>query len=284
MNARTLALAATALGLAVIPAKADIQSALIGKTIENTQTGPSTVNQAFTFFFSGAYLFNATDYDTGMLTYPGPGSPQTLTPGVLAGGPNLGFQTFGIPLSTLNSDYPFGTYTIQATNTSTSAVSSAVGINYNADGYTSDIPMLTAASFNLFAGGFNPFVSNTINFNSFTPGPGSNQAFLFFYIFPLTPGFAAPFLPPSTTSVTIPAGTLLPGTSYIWDVDFDSRIQSTDINGSGIPTQQLFDVRTFGTFTTLTTPEPASLALLAPVTAFFLLTLKRRRSKKTAGV
>ena len=98
------------------------------------------------------------------------------------------------------------------------------------------------------------------------------------------PFLLAAFLPSSTTSVTIPAGTLLPGTSYIWDVDFDSRIQSTDINGSGIPTQQLFDVRTFGTFTTLTTPEPASLALLAPVTAFFLLTLKRRRSKKTAGV
>ena len=167
----------------------------------------------------------------------------------------------------LDAAYPFGVYTIQAFNTSTSASSSAVGTSYTTDAYTSDIPALTPASYNALQG-LDPSQALTVHFNSFTPDATANLFFTFFHITDLITGndvFTQSFLDPSTTSVNLPAGTLAFATPYDFEVIFSDRIRGTDVNGSGISNELESDVRTFGNFTTVaaTIPEPSTWLLLA---------------------
>jgi hypothetical protein len=226
------------LGCFSVSAKADLTSFDIGKNVEYNQTGANTVVPAYAFFSAYAYFPNVGDYDTGTMTYPGAGSPQTLSPGAF-GGPNVSFQTFALAnQAAMDAAYPFGTYTAQAFNTGLGTSSTAVGINYSQDAYASNLPQMSAASFAAFQG-MNPAKSLTVNFNAFSQNPVADASWTFFNIYSSTGvAFGAEFLPNTTTSVTIPGGTLAPNTTYQWEMNFDNRIDGTDINGSGIPTQQ----------------------------------------------
>ena len=78
--------------------------------------------------------------------------------------------------------------------------------------------------------------------------------------------FDAGLLPTTTTSVTIPAGQLLPGQSYRFDLLFDDRIV-THIAVPGdesVPLTQFYDTHTGGTFSTAAgaVPEPSTWAML----------------------
>jgi hypothetical protein len=66
--------------------------------------------------------------------------------------------------------------------------------------------------------------------------------------------FTQSFLPNTQTSVTIPAGTLMPGTFYNLSVIYDDQIQGM----SNTPTHILYDYGTVVGFT------PASVAIPAP--------------------
>lgn len=125
--------AVTLMLMCSIPAKADLTSFDLGWNLENNQTGPSTVTPYGTFFSAYAYMPVAGDYTSGTLTYPGPGSPQALSPGSF-GGPNVFYQTpYLADQTALDAAYPFGTYTVQAFGPG--APSSVVGINYTAQAY-----------------------------------------------------------------------------------------------------------------------------------------------------
>jgi hypothetical protein len=127
-------------------------------------------------------------------------------------------------------------------------------LDYSVDAFTSDIPALTTATFNALQG-MNPGQPFTFDFNSFTPSTNATFGATYLTVFGST--FSVGGLSPTATSATMAAGTLLPDTTYEYELDFSDRITGTDpING--VPTLIGFDVRTDGTFTTgAVVPEPA---------------------------
>jgi hypothetical protein len=257
----SLAAVAVATILSSVPLRADLTGFDIDRNIMYSQTSGSAPTTPGGYFFDSRGQMNAGDFDGGTLTLPPAstlGSPQTYT---LANPTLLNFQTGFLDLATLNAEFPFGTYTINATNSGTSASESA-SINYTQDAFTADIPALTPTTFNGLNGlnTANPF---TVNFNSFTPNAATSVGFTFFSITDVGTGTTIvtdSFLSPTTASALLAANTLAPGTKYSYELDFSDRIVGTDpLNG--VPTNQLFDVRTDGTFTTGSAiPEPSEIS------------------------
>lgn len=146
------------------------------------------------------------------------------------------------------SGYPAGTYTIATNNGQTT------NLSYGGTPlFSSAIP--TISNFTSLQG-MNPNQSFTIDFNSFVGAAGTNSDSTLFTIYSATGAvFSAGFLSPSTTSITIPAGTLSPNTLYETDFIFDDRVQGTS---NSIGTEEIFDQRNDSLFTTGTAvPEPS---------------------------
>lgn len=223
----------------------------------------------------GGGMQNPGDFNTASVTYPGPGSPANLP----VTGTSFGLSSPFFPtIAALQGQYPFGTYTYTATNTNTNT--SQVGaLDYTANLFTSNIPALN----NLIGlTGLNPAVPFNVGFNSFTPAPGSSEGLLFFTVYDANTGnivFTQGFLPPSTTSVTIPANTLQANHGYNFELDFSDRLHGFD-SAHGTFTEQGFDLRTDGSFQTgaavTGVPEPASAVLL--LGALVALGAKRSRA------
>jgi PEP-CTERM motif len=110
----------------------------------------------------------------------------------------------------------------------------------------------------------------TVDFDTYVPGGNANQSLLFFSISDLSGTvFSTGGLPDTTTSVVIPAGTLVAGEQYTFDLLFSNRINgSTAVAGEGvhesIETTQFCDTHTDGAFSTApgTVPEPSTWAML----------------------
>jgi len=257
---RRVAAALALLAFSAIPSRASLLRVDIFKNTVYSQTSGSAPSSPIGYFFNAGGTTNPGDFDSAMVTYPGPGSPQTLT---FSDTTNFGFGSPLIgSLATFNLDYPFGTYTVSAKNSVTMATGSA-SMNYSQDAYTSAVPALTPATFNGLQG-LNPINGFTINFNPFAPNAAANFGKTFFTIFDSTNSavFSRGFLDPTTTSVFVPANTLQANASYHFELDFSDRIEGSSGN---VATEQGFDLRTDGNFhtgATIATPEPASFTLL----------------------
>jgi hypothetical protein len=267
--------AAVLLLSSAIPARADLTEVNIFDNTVYSQTGSAAPTSPTFFFFNAAGTFaNPGDFTSGSVTDPN--SNVTNLP--LTGPTSFGFgSSIFATLADLHTTYPFGSYTI--TGNGGTAGPEAETFSYPADAFTTDIPALDPGTFTGLQG-LNPKNAFTIGFDSFTPDPSANQEFTFLTIFNGgTPVFSETFLPNSTTSVVLPANTLLANTSYTFELDFSDRIRSFDAN-TGVTIDQGFEVRTEGGFMTgsgvSTVPEPASLALFG--TAAGLLAFLRRRS------
>lgn len=237
----------------------------IFKNVLYQQTsGAAPTSPAFYFADVEATMQNPGDFTSVTVTYPGPGSPVPLplaSPNRFGIGPSFATQ------GDMDTAFPFGTYTFQ-TNTSLTAA-----LNYLQDAYTSDIPALDAATFNALQG-MNPALPFTFHFNSFTPSPNASHGATFLSV---GSSFGTGGLSPSSTSAVMSANTLLPSTTYTYELDFSDRVTGTDPN-SGVPTLIGFDVRTDGTFTTgAAVPEPSSMVPLAA--AFLGIAALRPRRK-----
>ena len=257
------------------PLHADLTEVDFFKNISYNQTSgvaPTTPSG----YFAGLREFfqNPGDFDSANVTYPGPGSPQTLA---LTSTTLFSFQTpFLATQGDLDSAYPFGTYTFTAINSGTSTSQSS-DINYVLDAYTGDIPALNAATFAALQG-MNPTTPFTFNFNSFTPNPSASVGLTFLTVFGTA--FSAGH-PNTTTSVVMAADTLLPHTTYTYELDFSDRISGTS---NGVPTTMGFDVRTDGTFTTgAAVPEPGTLMLLGTALALGIGRRVAARKKRSSG-
>jgi len=208
---------------------------------QNSDNAPTAFN---TYLFTSV-LFeqNATDFTGASLGYPGPGSPASFGPW----GPNEAFfQSSASSLATFQNNFPFGTYTATATNTTTMSSQSA-SINYTAN-YIPVIPALTGTTYNQLQG-VNPSVAFDATFNSFVPNPNTPGALIELNFFNQTTGALTAGFDPSigSTSFIIPANTLAPDTSYTFALLFDNYIQATS---GTVPTQLSFIGSTFGSFTT----------------------------------
>jgi hypothetical protein len=258
-------------------AGAEITNVDIGINPTYEQTGPTTVTSTGGFFSARAFLASASDFDGGTLAYPGAGSPAPLTP---QPGPIVGYSVGDSSFADLNTAFPFGTYTFDATNSMTSDSQTAT-IDYTTAATPLSIPRLSAASYNGLQG-LNSASGFTFDFNSFVQNPSGNLAFVFLNVIDSGGNdvFSQGFLGPTTTSIFMPGGSLAAGQAYTFDLIFDDRITGTD----GVtPNTIFFDAHTDGTFTTAAVPEPGTWAILALGFAG-LGGVLRRKSARTAGL
>jgi hypothetical protein len=257
----------TALSISYLMAAAPfVRAGLVEVNIFNNtvyeQTSSAAPTTADHFFFDMGGNFNAAgDFDSVSVAFPGPGSPVSPT----ITGKNFNFDSGSIAtLAAVHTAFPFGTYTTTAENSMTSASQSG-SLNYTADLFATVVPALTAATFTGL-NGMNPAAPFTVSFNPFTPDASATEGFTFFTIHdPVTNAivFDAGFLAPSTTSVVVPANTLAPNKLYDFELDFSNRLDGFD-RADQVFTEQGFDVRTDGSFTTgPIVPEPTGLAIVA---------------------
>jgi hypothetical protein len=260
--------------IAAGPASADLLDVNIFNNTVYTQDSTSAPTTPVLYFFNiTAEAQNAGDFDSASVSYPGPGSPQSLP----ASGTSFGTAPAYGSEADLHAAYPFGDYAISAHNSVTNDTQGGV-IHYTGDHFTTVIPTLSAATFTGLQG-LDPATALQIAFNSFTPDAASSEAFGFFTISDASGViFSQGFLDPSTTNFELPANLLDPNTVYSFELDFSDRINGSD-DASGLPTIMGFDMRTDGQFTTgdavAPAPEPATLALFGAA----LLGLRRRRKQ-----
>jgi hypothetical protein len=272
------ALCAAILATASWRADAAVNEIDIGFNPVFQQTGPTTVNPLGAFFSARADLDSASDFDGGTLTYPAPGSPGPLTP---ATGPILAFEPATFPtLAALNTAFPFGTYTFDATNSVTLAHQTD-SIDYTVAAAALSVPTLTALSFNALQG-LNASSGLAVDFNSFLTNSNANEGLLFVTISDAGGSvFSESFSDLTTTSFDLPGGTLSPGTDYTLDINFSERITGND---GAVPTTMYFDTHTLTDFSTSAVPEPAAWALMLIGFGTVGLALRSRRRPAPAVV
>jgi hypothetical protein len=261
-------------------AEAAINEIDIGINPTFEQTGPTTITSTGGFFAARAFLDSSSDFDGGTLTWPGAMSPQSLTSQPDPVFPLLGYSVGDASFSDLNAQFPFGTYTLTATN-SADMTSQTESLDYTTAADSLSTPALDAASFNGLQG-LKASSGFTFNFNMFDQNPNPDATGLVFLSVSDSSGnavFSTDGLDPSTTSVFMAGNTLKVGQDYTFDLLFDERISG--INGDGVGTTIFFDSHTDGAFSTAV-PEPATWSMM--ILGFGSLGLALRRRAKMARV
>jgi PEP-CTERM motif len=263
-----------------IPAHASLVGVnIFDNTVYSQTSAAAPTSPSFYFFSIGGNYASGDTFGGAMAMFPGTASPVTSFDNNVPQPNFFNHDSVAFPsLSVLHTAYNFGTYTITATINGSS--NTGVINNYTRDLFTSSIPFLTNYS---SLQGFNPGNSATATYNAYTPAIGTNQFFTFFTVRNATTGLAVysqSFLPFTTTSSTVPAGTLMPNTQYDFEVDYTNRIAGFDSIDS-VGTTQGFDVRVEATVTTgssTSVPEPGSLSLLGMALVGFAV-FHRERTK-----
>ncbi len=214
-------------------------------TYSQTTASPPTKLLGY-FFTDRAFLKTAGDFTDGTLKYPGPKSPATLSlmnPTLLQFG-----SGYSATRATLDAAYPFGTYTTTISASDTGA-SQIVSLSHTTDAFSASIPAYSPATFTGMQG-MNARSAFVFNFNSFIKGNVANTSNVWFTLTNTATNqvvFNTGALASTTTSVSVPANTLLPNTQYRVSVNFDNRI----VGKSGTTrTEQGFDLFANATFTT----------------------------------
>ncbi len=160
----------------------------VGLYISNAYDQSSTGVTSFTGYdaFFEVFMQSASDFNGGTVARPaGPYIPTTLVPQIgdplvlHATNPPLGFPT----LAALNATFPFGTYTVTATN-SVTAATKAVTLNYTKNYFPIPAvpPQLTPTS---YAGlqGLNAGSAFDLQFNSIIPNNAATKSQIFFEVY-----------------------------------------------------------------------------------------------------
>jgi hypothetical protein len=263
------------LSAAVLPVRADISQGVMFRNLELDQTGDgNTLAFDSAFFTLRLTASSASEYTTVQGFFGGPGSPVALTP---TDSTTYEFDSgfFGNQ-ATMDTAFPKGTYTLTATNPSTSDNATTM-FDYTNDAYSDSQPYLAGTNYTDLQG-MNPARSFDFQFSPFVKNSLATDPELFFTLLDATTGdvvFGDEFQPDTTTGVTLPANTLLPNHAYSYDLDFSDRLLVTS-TGADFPALLGFETRTDGAFTTGAVPEPTAATLLAMGAGAGLL--RRRRA------
>lgn len=264
VSARLALAACAALGLA-LSSGAALADTITGEVNVNAMfeqtSGSEPTAPSFYWINLAAYFDTPGDFTSGSVAYPGPDSPQALTPNGSAAFPAVDYTSAAYAsLATLHDAYPFGTYSITATGPAGTEIAD---VPYTQDHFAGTVPYVT--NFGDLAG-LDPTQPFTFFFPPFTPDPAVDEAYTFLTIYNAATNdfvYSWDFLPPTATSVTLPANTLSPDTGYFFDLIYENRLTGFDATNDTF-TAQLFDMRTDGDFTTasaVAVPEPAGLGV-----------------------
>ncbi|MCW3097583.1 MAG: hypothetical protein JWL77_3201 [Chthonomonadaceae bacterium] len=258
-------------------AHAQISFVNMFRNVSATQTGNgNTLASTGAFFSTSLTSVNPGDFSAVTMTYPGPGSPTSLPQ---TSATSFTLQTGQFPTqAAMDTAFPTGTYTYNTTGGTQGTATT--NFSYAADHYASAQPFLTGTDYSALQGA-NAATPLTVHFSPFATDPSVTSQFEFFTIFDTSLNtfvYDAGFLPHTTSSVTVAAGTLQPGHNYIYELDDSNRLNVSS-PGANFPAQIGYDLRTNGTFTTApaATPEPGTLALLLTGGIGGSLILRRRR-------
>jgi hypothetical protein len=238
--------------------RAQVTGADVGLNPTYEQTGDTLADVTSTggFFSARVDFMNPGDYTGGALSLPG-GQTRPLA--------NQGDPLkIGYTDAPLGPDYTAGAYGFDISGSIQPEAMFSIG--YAGDAY-SNTPYLTNFTALEQMDANTPF---TVDFDTYVPGGNANESVLFFSISNLSGTvFSTGGLPDTTTSVVIPAGTLVAGEQYTFDLLFSNRINgSTAVTGDGVPdsidTTQFCDTHTDGAFSTApgTVPESSTWAML----------------------
>ena len=250
-------LASAFLGVVIVggsaaPARAGISFVDMFRCDSFSQTGNGNSLTTRGSFLSLRLASTGTnDYDTVQMICHGPKSPASLA---RVNPTHFRYQTGFYPSQfAMDTDFPIGTYRFTATGVSGT---DTTDFDYFADGYPVGLPHLTGSNYTDLQG-MNARVAFTFQFSLHTPHPLADEGFVFFTIFDYTANaivFDAGFQPFTTTSLTLPANTLLPGRQYAYELIYSDRV-IVPSPGAEFDAQIGFDVRTMGAFTTAIVPK-----------------------------
>jgi hypothetical protein len=224
------------------------------------QNGPTSTTPTGASIYLGLAVQSPSDFTSASVSYPGPGSPETLSynPQVTSNGTYATITGHTFPdLASLNAAYPFGTYSFTATNSRTGQSQNA-SLVYDYNHRPSATPMLSAASYQGLQGvdASQPY---RLSFNAFT-GDGvpccigevdpATSIAIYEVTSPTTYSeiYASAALPDTTTSFLLPADTLSSGHFYFFNLQFSNALHSG--NGATGYYYLGFQEHTSGYFTT----------------------------------
>lgn len=211
---------------------------------------------------------NPSAFDSGTITYPLSQSVNlNVSPTFMSAGAIEG------SLSSLNTNYPTGAYTLTVHDSTNTNPDEALTANYNQDAYT-NVPAVTGATYSALAG-LDPSQPFTVNFSPLAVN-GAAASFsggILLSIYDASNNYVVDTFPASSAiSYLIPANTLSPTTAYTLFINFSDGIYDSSADGNII---QSFQTGTSVPFTTGSVPEPASLVLFGVGAAIMLI---RRKS------
>jgi hypothetical protein len=189
---------------------------------EYEQTKPTRAKSLGYYFAGDLDVSATTDFTGATLTTP---TNSYVMSGPAAGPPPFfTYETTGYITETeLKADFPAGTYTADATNSSTGA-NVSVDLRVPARTHFAPEPKLTAASYDGLSG-LDPSEAYTFSFNKFTP-PTSDLGIIFFTITDVATHavtYSTDTENLSTTDFVLPADTLAADTNYDEELDFSTR-------------------------------------------------------------
>ncbi len=213
-----------------------------------------------------------TDFTAAQVTSTSPLSPMTLS------SPSSGSSAFSQTYPTTaarDTDFPANTTYEYAITGGTLGTQTASLTTPASDLFAAVVPYFTGTTYDQLQGmdSSNDF---TFTINGYDAPVGGNNPLIFFTILrasDLQPTFSDTE-PNTQTSFVVPGGTLEPGTAYIVDLDYSSRLDTANAGFGGATSEIGYDARTDLGFSTAV-PEPSAFAL-AVISGLILLGRRQR--------